>query len=523
LIACANLANLLLARALTRRREIVIRTALGGGRDRLVRQSMTETLLLAGIGGALGVAIAYVALPLLSTLVPSTLPIAGTPRVDVRVLVFAALLTIVTGLAFGVLPAWRSAGQIDLGSAGDGARSGGGRRERARSALVIAEVMASVVLLISAGLLMRALLHLQNVDTGFKTEGVLSLRTALTTSKYDTTARRAIFYRDVLAGVRSIPGVSSAAYISSLPIAAQGGIWTVVPEGQSLTPGQAERASSRFVTPGYFRTMGIPLRHGRDVRDDDEADTTRTWVAVVSESFVKRYYPQEDPIGKRFKFNNDVRTIVGVVGDVRMRGLERTSEPQVYLPYKQVADGQSFFNPKDLVIRSSVPPATLISSVRRIVKQVDPDQPISNIKPLSAIVSDATADRAVQVRVLAAFAVIAFLLAAIGIHGLLSFTVSSRHHEIGVRMALGAQRSDIVRLIMSRGVVLTLAGVIPGLAIAYTAARGMRSILAGIPPADSVTFIAAGVLCAFMTLAGSLLPTLRAVRVDPADAFRADA
>ena len=522
LIACANLANLLLARALTRRREILIRTALGAGRERLVRQSMTESLVLAALGGALGVAVAYLALPLLTTLVPSSLPIAGTPTIDPRVLIFAALLTAVTGLAFGVLPAWRSAGQLDLGSIGDGARAGGGRRERARSALVIAEVMASVVLLISAGLLMRALLRLQSVDPGFKTESVLTLRTALTTPGYDTTARRAAFYRDVLAEVRALPGVSSAAYVTSLPIAAQGGIWPVVPEGQSLTRGQARRASSRFVTPDYFSSMGIPLRRGRDVRDTDE--TNQPWVAVVSDSLAQRYWPGEDPIGKRFAFGDTtVRTVIGVVGDVRMRGLERTSEPQVYLAYKQVLDGQSlFFSPKDLVIRSSVPPETLIPAVRRIVRRADPQQPVSNVQPLSAIVSDATAARAVQVRVLTAFAAIAFLLAAIGIHGLLSYTVSSRQHEIGVRIALGAQRSDIVRLIMSRGFVLTAAGVIPGLAIAYAAGRGMQSVLAGVQPADAVTFIAAGALCALMTLVGSLRPTLRAARVDPATAFRAE-
>jgi putative ABC transport system permease protein len=521
LIACANLANLLLARALTRRRELLIRTALGGGRERLVRMSMTEPLLLAAIGGVLGIAIAYVSLPLLASLVPQTLPVAGTPKVDQRVLVFAGVLTIATGLAFGVLPAWRSAGQLDLAGVGDGARSGGGRRDRARSALVVAEVMASVVLLISAGLLMRALLHLQNIDTGFRTEGVMTARTALSTARYDTTTRRSAFYNNVLDGVRAIPGVSSAAYITSLPIAAQGGIWPVIPEGESLTRGEARRASSRFVTPDYFSSMSIPLKRGRDVRDDDEIN--KPWVAVVSESFVERYWPNQDPIGKRFTFGDSVRTVVGVVGDVRMRGLERTSEPQVYLAYKQAEDAQGiFFSPKELVIRSTVPSANLISAVRRIVRQVDPDQPVSDVRPVSAIISNATADRAVQVRVLAAFAAIAFLLAAIGIHGLLSFTVSSRQHEIGVRMALGAQHRDIVRLIMSRGVILSLAGVIPGLAIAYAAARGMRSLLAGIPPADSVTFIAAGGLCAVMTIAGSLLPTLRAVRVDPAAAFRAD-
>jgi putative ABC transport system permease protein len=521
LIACANLANLLLARALARRKEILVRTALGAGRERLVRQSMTESLILAALGGALGVAVAYVALPLLTTLVPSNLPVSGSPSIDPRVLGFAALITAITGIAFGVLPAWRSAGQLDLTGLGHGARVGGGRRERARSALVIAEVMASVVLLISAGLLMRALLRLQNVDPGFKAESVLTLRTALTTTKYDTTARRSAFYRDVLAGVRAIPGVSSAAYITSLPIAARGGVWPVVPEGQSLTRAQAQTASSRYVTPDYFTTLGIPLRHGRDVSDADETGQPR--VAVVSESFVKRYWPGQDPIGKRFKFLDSVRTVVGVVGDVRMRGPEQQSEPQVYLAYKQAEDGQSFFNPRNLVIRTSVPAATLIPAVRRIVQQVDPQQPISDIKPMSAIVSDVTAARSVQVRVLLAFAAIAFFLAAIGIHGLLSFTVSSRQHEIGIRIALGAQRAEIVRLIMRQGVVLAAAGVLPGIAIAYAAGRAMQSLLAGVQPADSVTFAAVGVLCLVMTLVGSFLPTLRAARVDPATAFRAEA
>jgi len=522
LIACANLANLLLARALTRRKEMLVRTALGAGRERLVRQSMTESLVLAAAGGTLGVVVAFLAVPLLTRLVPMTLPIAESPSIDPRVLLFAGLLTAITGICFGVLPAWRSAGQLDLGGLGDGARSGGGRRQRARSALVIAEVSATVVLLISAGLLMRALLRLQRVDPGFKAERVLTLRTALPMSRYDSTARRAAYYRDVLAGVRGIPGVSSAAYITSLPIAATGGVWPVVPEGRSLTRAETENASSRFATPGYFASLGIPLRRGRDVSDTDETD--QPWVAVVSESFAKHYWPNEDPLGKRFKFLSDVRTVVGVVGDVRMRGPEQPSEPQVYLAYKQIRDGQSlFYAPRDLVIRSSVPAATVIPVVRRIVRQVDPQQPISNIKMMSTIVSDVTAARSVQVRVLIAFAAVAFLLAAIGIHGLLSFTVSSRQHEIGVRMALGAQRGDIVRLVMWQGVVLAAVGVLPGLAIAYAAGRAMQSLLAGVEPGDAVTFAAAGLLCVVMTLVGSLLPTMRAARVDPATAFRADA
>jgi predicted permease len=521
LIACANLANLLLARALTRRKELLVRAALGAGRERLLRQSITESLLLATLGGSLGVVIAIVSVPLLTRLVPTTLPIAQSPTVDPRILAFAALITAVTGIGFGVLPAWRAAREADLGGLRGGQRGGGARRERARSVLVVAEVMASVVLLISAGLLMRALLRLQSTDPGFKVENVMTLRTALSGPKYDTVSRRAQFYSGVLREVRALPGVSSAAYITALPIVMSGGIWTVFPEGQPTTSARAARASSRYVTSGYFASLGIPLLRGRDVSDQDETNQPR--VAVVSESFVKRHWPNEDAIGKRFLFGDSLRTIVGIVGNVRVRGPESASEPQVYLPYKQIADGQSMpFAPKDLVVRSSVPPGSLVPAVRKAVLGVDPHQPISNVKSMSTVVAEATGARAVQVRVLVAFAAIAFLLAAVGIHGLLSFAVSTRHHEIGVRMALGAQRTEIVRLVMGQGVLLAAAGVLPGLLIAYLGGRAMQSLLAGIRPGDVLTFGAAGALCIVMTLVGSLLPTLRAVRVDPATALRAE-
>ena len=521
LIACANLANLLLARALTRRKELLVRSALGAGRERLLRQSITESLVLATLGGALGIFVAVISVPLLARLVPTSLPIAQAPSVDPRIVLFAALLTAATGLAFGVLPAWRASRQTDFSALRGGQRVGG-RRQRARSALVVAEVMASVILLISAGLLLRALLRLQGTDPGFKAERVLTMRTALSGPTYDTVARRATFYTGVLTQVRALPGVTSAAYVTALPFAMGGGIWPVVPEGQQLSRAKAAGASSRFVTPGYFAALDIPILRGRDVAETD--DTNRPWVAVVSESFVRRYWPNEDPIGKQFTFLNDKRTVVGVVGDVRVRGPEQQSEPQVYLSYKQIADGQSPpYNPKDLVIRGSVPASSLVPAVRQAVLQVDPHQPLSNIKPMTEVVADATGARAVQVRVLVAFAAIAFLLAAVGIHGLLSYAVASRQHEIGVRMALGAQRGEIVRMVMRQGVVLAAAGVLPGLFVAYLAGRAMQGLLAGIRPDDALTFGVAGVLCVAMTLLGSLLPTLRAVRVDPAIALRAEA
>ena len=518
LIACANLAILVLARALTRRRDMLVRSALGAGQERLIRQSVTESLFLSAIGGTLGVAIAALAVPLLSQLVPSTLPVAQAPTIDPRIVGFAAALTVLTGLAFGVFPAWRAARTLDLTGLSGGGRTGGALRARARSVLVVVEIMAAVVLLVSTGLLLRALLQLQAVDLGFRTPGVVTLRTALPSPRYDVTALRAAFYEQVLADVRTMPGVSAAGYATSLPVAAGGGIWPVVPEG--AVPNPSERASSRFVTPGYFAAMEIPLLQGRDVSESDQTD--QPWVAVVSQSFAERYWPGRNPIGRRFKFGGDERTVVGVVGDVRMRGPEITSEPQVYMAYKQLRDGQStFFAPRDLVIRSATPAETLVPAVREIVRRVDPQQPVSDVRSLSAIVDDATSARSVQVKVLAAFAALGALLAAVGIHGLLSLAVSSRQHEIGVRIALGAQRSDIVRMVMRQGVLLALAGVIPGIAIAYAVARAMQSLLAGIDPGDVQTFLGVAVLCAAMTLLGSLLPTLRAVRVDPATAFRA--
>lgn len=521
LAACANLASLLLARGLARRGEIAIRSALGAGRERLVRQLVTESLLLAVLGGALGVALAGAAFPLLARFVPTSLPIAGTPSVDLRVLVLAALSAALTGLGFGVLPAWRAA-RADAGALADAGRGGGGRRERARSALVVAEVMASVVLLVSGGLLLRALWHLQQTDSGFEPRNVLTLRTALSPARYDTTLRRADFYREVLRDVRSLPGVTGAAYITGLPMDMGGGIWQVTIPGEPQRRVDAKAASSRYVTPGYFTSLGIPILRGRDVSD---ADTSlRPPVAVVSESFGARFMPGRDPLGQPFTFGPaGTRTVVGIVRDVRVRGPERASEPQVYLPHQQVEDGQSiFYHPRDLVIRSPLPVDVLLPRVREIVRRVDPQQPISSVRMLSEVVSAQTATRALQVRVLGAFAAVALLLAAVGIHGLLSFAVSARRREIAVRMALGAGRGGIVRMVMSRALLLAAAGVIPGIALAAAAATAMRSLLAGVRPGDLATFSAAVVLCTVMTLAGSLVPALRAVRVDPAASLRAE-
>ncbi len=526
LIACTNLANLLLARALVRRKELALRAVLGAGRERLVRQFMTEHVLLALAGGLLGTLFAIGAMPLLVRLVPNSLPIADTPALDLRVLAIAGALTMLTGIGFGMLPAVRAGGSRADATAAlqEGSRAGvGGRRERLRAALIIVAITASVTLSISAGLLIRALWRLQATDVGFRTDHVLTLRTSLPMPEYSHVAPRAHFYTQVLTSVRSLPHVTNAAYVSFLPMVFRGGIFTAVPEGQAPEDTKARQSSIRFVTPGYFAAMGIPLRQGRDVRDTDTPTTL--FVAVISESFARQHWPNQDPLGRRFTFMESLRTVVGVVGDVRFRGIDRTSEPQVYLPEGQ-GDDNSFlwFAPKDLVIRtvSDDDHHALVPAVRQIIARADPQQPISDIRTLADIVEDETAFRVAQARVLGVFTAIAFLLAGIGIHGLLSFAVSHRSQEIGVRMAMGAQVRDILRLVLGQSLLLAGIGIALGTALAYIAAKSLESLLAGVTPWDPLAFSMGVLVALVMTLAGSFMPAVRAIQVDPMTAIRSE-
>ncbi len=520
LIACTNLANLLLARAMVRSRELAVRTALGAGRERLIRQMLTESLLLASAGGALGLLIAHSSLTLLSRLVPVSLPMAGVPELDGRVLSFTILVTFLTGIGFGLMPALRTPAGNAM-ALREGGRSGvGGRRERLRSCLVATEVACSIMLLTVFGLLARALWRIQTVDPGFHSDHLLTLRTSLPMPRYDQPETREIFYRRVLEETRRLPGVTGAAYTSFLPVAMGGGIWPVGIAGHLEDPAERRTASLRFVTPCFFSTMGIPLLTGRDVSQGD--DGSAPYVALVSQSFVRRYWPSENPLGRHIDIGNHDRTVIGVVGDIRVRGLERTSEPQVYVSWQQ-ADGVSpWYAPKDLVIRTTGVPASLVPSLRRIIRTADPDQPISDLRSMTDVMEADTAYRRVQLTALGAFGAVAFLLAAVGIHGLLSFAVSSRGQEIGVRIAVGAQRSDILGMILAEGFRLTAAGVAAGSALAYVAGRLLQSLLAGGRPWDPAAFAAAALLSIVMTAAGCMLPALRAVRVDPITALRSE-
>jgi putative ABC transport system permease protein len=521
LLTCATIANLLLARAAARERELAVRAALGAGQERLVRQLITESVILTSLGGVLGVAAAAASLPLFSSLVPSTLPVDTQPALDLRVLAVASLFTALTALGFGVLPALRAGRRTGFTALREGSRTGGGRTQRVRAVLVTVEVTMSVLLLITSGLLIRAVWRVQAVDPGFVSENVLTLRTALPRPKYDSPVRRNDFYQRVLTEVRARPGVESAAFTSGLPMVVTGLITGVEIPGQEVPNARSGGVSHRWTTPHYFRTLGIPLLRGRDV---DDADTgSRPWVAVVSASFVERYWPGQDPIGQTFRHRGQTRAVVGVVGDVKVRGLERTSEPQIYLPALQSDEpSPANYDPKDLVIRHSGQDDALVSAVRGIVHAVDPEQPISSVRTLGDVLAGETATRRGQLHVLGVLAVVAIVLAGVGVYGLLAYSVAQRAPEIGVRLALGAEPSRVGRMIFADGMRLAAIGIVPGVLGAYAAARGMSALLFGIAPGDPATFAAALGVTLVVTLAGSLLPALRAVRVSPVSALRAD-
>jgi predicted permease len=526
LLACANLASLFLARGAHRARELAVRSALGAGPQRLVRQLITESLAVAFIGGIVGVATAAAVQPLLARLVPTTLPIAERASLDLRVLLIATAFVLLTGFIFGLAPAVRAVRGNGLDALRNGARTAGGRTQRLRSALVVVEVAASVVLLITSGLLIRAVWRVQATAPGFNPDDVLTLQTALPLPKYKSTARRVRYYDRVLQEVSALPEVRDAAFVTGLPMVTRGMIWPVSLAGEEVVRTKANSVSLRYVTPRYFAALGIPLLRGRAVADTDTG--TQPSVAVVSASFAKRFWPHEDPIGKRFNVAFAERTVVGVVGDVRVRGLERPSEPQLYLSYQQVPDDTlTGYSPKVLVVRTATlfgenNRVGLLPRIREIVKAADAEQPISEVRTMSEILDEETAPRRTQLWLLEALAAVALLIAGFGIHGLLTFTVSKRSQELGVRRALGAQVSGIIGLVLREGLALASIGIVIGIAVAYAAARGMGALLFGVRPEDPLTISIAAVLCLTIALLGCLRPALRAASVDPLSALRAE-
>jgi putative ABC transport system permease protein len=520
LIACANVANLLLARAAGRQKEIATRTALGAGRWRIVRQLLTESMLLSLAGGAVGLFLAKWGTDLLLTLAPPELPRMDNVSIDGRALAFTAAITFLTALIFGLVPALQASKPNLNETMKDAARGSteGGRRKLIRSTLVVLEVASALVLLVGAGLMIKSFWRLQNVDPGFNPDNALSATVSLPKAKYAEEAQQVAFFQQLIERVGALPGVQAAGASCVVPMTGNDIVLGFEIDGRPpLPPGSSQSTNFYSVSSDYFKAMDIPLRRGRVFTAQDTKDSPR--VAVINETMAKKIFPDEDPIGKRIRFGDSDKNpefeIVGIVGDVKQYGLDQPTTMQTYEPYTQQT-----FPYMTLVVRTAGDPTNLGAVIRSEILKLDKEQPATNIKTLNEFFSISIAQQRFSVVLLGVFAAVALVLAAVGIYGVLSYAVTQRTHEIGIRMALGAGSRDVFRLVVGRGMLLSLIGVAGGLAAAFALTRLMESLLFGVTATDTVTFASvAGVLLAVALLA-CYIPARRATKVDPLVALR---
>jgi len=521
LIACANLANLLLARAATREKEIAIRGALGAGRLRLIRQLLTESLVLALAGGALGLILAAWGVRLLRSVVPDMFPMLQHMSVDVPVLAFTFGISILTGLLFGLVPAWRSS-HTDLNTTlkeAAGRSESAGGSHRIRSFLLAGEVALAVLLSVSAGLLLRSFVRVTEVNPGVRTANILTMNLSLPEVKYDTPQKRATFYKDLIERVDALPGVRSAGAVVFLPLRVSilsFRIWvnSFTIEGRPPVPQDKQPlADYRPATPGYFNTMGIALRQGRLFDQHDDLDAKR--VVLVNEAMVRKHFPHENPLGQRIVMGKPME-IVGVVADAKLYGLDAPVEPAVYVPHAQHSGDSSMA----VVVRTEGDPTVVAAAVRREILKLDPEQPISNVRSMEQVLSDSLMLRRVAMLLLTVFASLALTLATVGIYGLTAYSVSRRTHEIGLRVALGASQSQILRMVVGRGLVTSLIGAAIGVAAAFELTRGLSGMLYGVTATDPLVFAGVPLLLIAVSVLASYVPARKATRIDPLVALR---
>jgi putative ABC transport system permease protein len=517
LVACANVANLMLARALARQREMAVRVALGASRLQIVRQLLAESLLLATLGGALGLLLGYWLVRALVAMSPGIIPRADEIGVNPEVMLYTAGLSLLTSAIFGLVPALKISRPdlvVSLKEGGRGASAGSGLM---RNLLVVSQVALTLILLVGAGLLIKSFLRVTQVDAGFSPENVLTMQVSLPSSEYRQEQQTIAFYRQLFARVEMLPGVEAAGVINNLPM---GGVNI---NGQFLIEGRPEEqfgyAGFRIVSPGYFRAMNIQLVRGRLFTEAD--DETATPVAILSERAASTAFPNEDPIGRRIRSGMDNRydvwtTVAGIVRDVRHSGLEGNPSSDLYVPYAQ---RPSRARDMTIVARTTADPSSTFSALREQVRAVDKNLPVS-IEPMSQVYSKSVAARRYNVILLGVFAALAVSLALVGIYGVMSYTVAEHTREIGIRMALGAQRRDVLRLVVGQGLILTLVGIGAGLAGAFGLTRLMASMLYEVTATDPFTFAAVALLFVAVALVACYVPARRATRVDPMVALR---
>ena len=521
LIACANLANLLLARAATREKEIAVRSAVGAGRGRILWQLLTENLVLALAGGGLGLLLAVWSVATLRTVVPEMFPLLQHMSVDLPVLAFTLGLSLLTGVLFGLVPAWKAT-RLDLNStlkesAGRSESSGGS--QRIRGFLLAFEVALAVLLSVSAGLLLRSFERVATVKPGVRVAGVLTMTLSLPDVKYDTAVKRGQFYKSLMEQLESVRGVRSAGAVFFLPLRVsllsfRVGVNNFQLEGQPAFPsGQEPVADYRMATPGYFQTVGIALRQGRLFDPHDDLNTKR--VALVNEAMVRKHFPDRNPIGQRLVTGGQTLEIVGVVGDAKLYGLDAPIEPAIYVPHLQQPAGSM-----GVVVRTDADPAVMMPAVRREILKLDSEQPISSVRTMEKVLSDSLMLRRVSMLMLTMFAALALILATVGVYGLTAYSVSRRTHEIGLRVALGASQSQILRLVVIRGLGISLIGAGIGLTAALQLTRALSGMLYGVSTTDPLVFAGVPVVLIAVAVVASYVAARKATRIDPLLALR---